>query len=100
MAFFKHQLLSLKQQASEHIETIKQEIADSQLREVDELDRAHAEEDNRQRMRIVGGDYGYCEASGIEIGLQRLLARPTTELSTEEKALQEQLERSFAKDRN
>ncbi len=118
LAFFKHQLLTLKQQTSEHIETIKQEIAGSQLREADELDRAHAEEDNRQRMRIAEREYylmrkidkaleriedrsyGYCEASGIEIGLQRLLARPTTELSTEEKARQEQLERNFSKVRN
>ncbi len=118
LAFFKCQLLALKQQASEHIETIKQEIAGTQLREADELDRALAEEDNRQRMRIAereyylmrkidkaleridDGSYGYCEASGVEIGLQRLLARPTTEFSTEEKARQEQLERNFSKARN
>lgn len=50
--------------------------------------------------RIEDGDYGYCEASGIEIGLQRLLVQPTTELSTEEKARQEQLERNFSKVRH
>lgn len=50
--------------------------------------------------RIEDGSYGYCEASGVEIGLQRLLARPTTEFSTEEKTRQEQLERNFSKTRN
>lgn len=117
LAFFRHLLLDLKQQTAEHIETIKQEIA-APSTEADELDRALWEEENRQRMRIAEreffllrkidkaldrieqGDYGYCEASGVEIGLARLLARPTTEFSTEEKARQEELERSFSKQRN
>ncbi len=117
LAFFKQILLDLKHQTSEHIESIKQEIA-APIAEADELDRALLEEDNRQRMRIAEreyfllrkidkalerierNDYGYCEASGVEIGLQRLLARPTTEYSTEEKTRQEKLERNFSKQRN
>ncbi|UUA72608.1 TraR/DksA family transcriptional regulator [Cellvibrio sp. QJXJ] len=117
LTFFRQLLLDLKQQTAEHIETIKQEIA-APSTEADELDRALWEEENRQRMRIAEreffllrkidkaldrieqGDYGYCEASGVEIGLARLLARPTTEFSTEEKARQEELERSFSKQRN
>lgn len=117
LAFFRHLLLDLKQQTSEHVETIKQEIAAPSV-EADELDRAMAEEDNRQRMRIAEReyfllrkidkaldrierkDYGYCETSGVEIGLARLLARPTTEYSTEEKARQEELEHHFSKQRN
>jgi len=117
LEFFRTLLLDMKRETAEHIETIKQEIADP-LSEADELDRAVFEEENRQRMRIAEReyfllrkidkaldrierrDYGYCEASGVEIGLQRLLARPTTEYSTEEKARQEQLERNFSKQRN
>lgn len=117
LAFFRQLLLDLKQQTAEHIETIKQEIA-APSTDADELDRALWEEENRQRMRIAEreffllrkidktldrieqGDYGYCEASGVAIGLARLLARPTTEFSTEEKAWQEELERSFSKQRN
>jgi len=116
LGFFKRLLLDLKRQTGEHIETIKQEIA-VPLTEADELDRAIAEEENRQRMRIAEReyfllrkidkaldrierkDYGYCDASGVEIGLERLLARPTTEYSTEEKARQEELERNFSKHR-
>lgn len=117
LMFFRQLLLELKQQTSEHIETIKQEIA-APSTEADELDRALLEEENRQRMRIAEReyfllrkidkaldrierkDYGYCEASGVEIGLERLLARPTTEYSTEEKARQEELERNFSKQRS
>lgn len=117
LAFFRSLLLDMKRETSEHIETIKQEIA-APMSEADELDRALFEEENRQRMRIAEreyyllrkidkaldrldrNDYGYCEASGVEIGLQRLLARPTTEYSAEEKARQEQLERNFSKQRN
>jgi DnaK suppressor protein len=117
LAFFRQVLLELKQATSEHIETIKQEIA-APSTEADELDRALLEEENRQRMRIAEReyfllrkidkaldrierkDYGYCEASGVEIGLERLLARPTTEYSTEEKTRQEELERNFSKQRS
>jgi len=118
LAFFKQLLHDLKRQTSEHIETIKQEIAENRLTDADALDRAHAEEDNRQNMRIAereyflmrkidkalerieDGSYGYCEKSGMEIGLLRLLARPTTELSTEEKQRQELIERNYLKARN
>lgn len=117
LAFFRQQLLVLKHQTAEHIESIKQEIGEL-VNAADALDRALSEEGNRQRMRIAEreyflmrkidkaldrierGDYGYCEVSGVEIGLKRLLARPTAEYCTEEKARQEQLERNFSKQRS
>jgi DnaK suppressor protein len=117
LGFFRQLLLDLRRQTADHIESIKQEIA-APLNEADVLDRALWEEENRQRMRIAEreyfllrkidkamdrikhGDYGYCEASGVEIGLERLLARPTTEFCTEEKARRETLERNFTKQRN
>ncbi len=113
LAYFKHLLLTIKTETADHIETIKQEVAEP-LREADELDRAAHEEEYRQRMRIAerefflmrkidkalerieNKDYGYCEMSGVEIGLKRLLLRPTTELCTEEKNRQEQIERNFS----
>lgn len=57
LAFFKCQLLARKQQASERIETMKQEIGGNQLREADELNRTLAEEDNGKRMGIAERDY-------------------------------------------
>jgi DnaK suppressor protein len=115
--FFRQRLLELKRETQESIEAIKQDIAHGE-RESDELDRAHAEEENRQRMRIAErhyfllrkidksllriaeGSYGYCEITGDAIGLQRLLLRPTAELCAEEKARQELLERNFSQQRH
>lgn len=39
--------------------------------------------------RIEAGDYGYCEATGEEIGMERLVARPTARLSFEAQQAQE-----------
>ena len=41
-------------------------------------------------LTIIGdGDYGYCQACGIEIGIRRLEARPTAELCIDCKAKEE-----------
>jgi DnaK suppressor protein len=39
--------------------------------------------------RIEEGEYGYCETCGVEIGIQRLEARPTAELCIDCKTLDE-----------
>ena len=39
--------------------------------------------------RIDIGDYGYCEVCGVEIGVERLEARPTAELCIDCKTLDE-----------
>ncbi|MDH5634161.1 MAG: RNA polymerase-binding protein DksA [Gammaproteobacteria bacterium] len=39
--------------------------------------------------RINSGDYGYCESCGVEIGVQRLEARPTAEMCIDCKTLAE-----------
>ena len=54
--FFKQLLLSLKREASEHIDMIRGEIA-LPSDEADELDRATAEDETRQRMRIAEREY-------------------------------------------
>jgi DnaK suppressor protein len=46
---------------------------------------------------IDGGDYGYCEGCGVEIGLKRLEARPTATLCIDCKTLDEMRERQVAK---
>ena len=116
LGFFKQLLLDFKREANEHILLIRQEMA-LPSDEADELDRATAEDESRQRMRIAereyllmkkidkamtrieNSDYGYCEVSGEAIGLERLLARPTTEYSAVEKERLEELERCFSKSR-
>ena len=39
--------------------------------------------------RIDAGDYGFCEVCGVEIGVERLEARPTAELCIDCKTLDE-----------
>jgi DnaK suppressor protein len=47
--------------------------------------------------RIEAGDYGYCDKCGVEIGLNRLEARPTATLCIDCKTLDEIRERQVAK---
>jgi DnaK suppressor protein len=46
--------------------------------------------------RLDEDDYGYCDACGIEIGLQRLEVRPTAELCIDCKTTQEIKEKQMA----
>ncbi|MDD4911996.1 MAG: RNA polymerase-binding protein DksA [Sideroxydans sp.] len=47
--------------------------------------------------RIDEGDYGFCDKCGVEIGLNRLEARPTATLCIDCKTLDEIRERQVAK---
>jgi DnaK suppressor protein len=47
--------------------------------------------------KIDAGEYGYCDSCGVEIGLRRLLARPTATLCIDCKTLEEMRERQVAK---
>ncbi len=47
--------------------------------------------------KIDAGEYGYCTSCGVEIGLQRLQARPTASLCIDCKQLEEMRERQVAK---
>jgi DnaK suppressor protein len=47
--------------------------------------------------RIEEGDYGYCDKCGVEIGLNRLEARPTATLCIDCKTLDEIREKQVAK---
>ena len=46
--------------------------------------------------RIDTGEYGYCEVCGVEIGVERLEARPTAELCIDCKTLDEIREKKMA----
>lgn len=46
--------------------------------------------------RIGSGDYGYCESCGVEIGVQRLEARPTAEMCIDCKTLAEIREKQMS----
>lgn len=46
-------------------------------------------EDAMERIRQQPGEFGYCEACGVEIGLKRLEARPTATLCIDCKTVSE-----------
>ncbi|WP_455233105.1 RNA polymerase-binding protein DksA [Geopseudomonas aromaticivorans] len=61
-----------------------------------ERDRLLSKKIDEALQRIHDDEYGYCALTGSEIGLARLLARPTTDLSVEAKEIQELKERCLA----
>jgi DnaK suppressor protein len=113
MAFFKLKLSKLKQDilsnAGETTEHLREETAVVP----DPADRATIEEEHalelrtrdRERKllkkieqsmaRIDSGDYGYCDETGEPIGVGRLLARPTANLSLEAQQRRELKQRMF-----
>ena len=112
LEFFRQRLLDLRAELGERLERAKAELSEEH-RECDELDRASVEEDINLKVRalnrdskllpkieealrrIEDGSYGYCEATGAEIGIERLLLRPTASLSAEEKNRQEAIEQAY-----
>ena len=62
------------------------------------LDRLHGQthEVRRALKAIDDGEYGWCEATGEEIGLRRLLAQPTARYSAIVQSQQESISRHYA----
>ena len=115
LAHFRKMLEAWKAELSKDIDTTLHSMQDEQTVFADPNDRATQESDmalelrNRDRERklikkinetiakIDSGDYGYCESCGVEIGLDRLQARPTATLCIDCKTLEEIRERQIAK---
>lgn len=115
LAHFRNVLVSLKKELSGDIERTVHTMQDEATVFADPNDRASQESDialelrNRDRerrlikkidesiARIESGEYGYCDSCGIEIGLQRLEARPTATLCIDCKTLEEHRERQVGK---
>ena len=112
LEFFRQRLLDLREELGARLERAKAELSEEH-RECDELDRASVEEDTNLKVRalnrdskllpkieealrrIEDGSYGYCEATGAQIGIERLLLRPTAAFSAEEKNRQEAIEQAY-----
>jgi DnaK suppressor protein len=115
LAHFHTILDTLKQELMQDIERTVHTMQDEATVFADPNDRASQETDialelrNRDRerklikkieetlARIDGGDYGFCNSCGIEIGLKRLEARPTATLCIDCKTLEEVREKQVAK---
>ena len=115
LAHFRAILTALKDEMLEDIERTVHTMQDEATVFADPNDRASQESDialelrNRDRerklikkvdetlSRIEGGEYGYCDGCGVEIGLKRLEARPTAKLCIDCKTLEEMREKQVAK---
>lgn len=117
LAYFKQKLLDWKEdllkEASETLEELKEE---SEVVEIEDADKA-AEESNRALelrirdrerklinkidsalARIEEGTYGYCEVTGLPIGVKRLEARPIVTMTVEAQEEHERREKLFKND--
>ena len=115
LAHFRKVLDEMKRDLSQDIDRTVHTMQDEATIFADPNDRASQESDmslelrsrDRERKlikkidetiaRIDGGEYGYCESCGVEIGLKRLEARPTATLCIDCKTLDELRERQVAK---
>ena len=112
--YFKNILLDQKRKLMEEVDRTVNHMGDGTAHCPDPNDRATQEEEfalelrtrDRERKLIVkidesialldGGEYGYCEMCGVEIGKKRLRARPTATLCIDCKTLDEIRERHLA----
>lgn len=110
---FRNKLLEWKRQLMEEVDRTVHHMQDVASNDPDPADRATQEEEfslelrTRDRERklikkidstmdlIDQDDYGYCESCGIEIGIDRLEARPTATQCIDCKTLDEIKERQI-----
>jgi DnaK suppressor protein len=113
LAYFKAKLTVMRDEILENARETGEHLKENEVF-ADPNDRATVEEENlleqrvrdRERkllkkittalVRIEAGEYGYCLETGDPIGLPRLLARPTAELSIEAQEKHERLEKLYA----
>ena len=70
-------------------------INESALRRTRDRERKLIKKIDEALVSLDGGDYGYCEICGVEIGIKRLEARPTATLCIDCKNLEEIKERQY-----
>jgi DnaK suppressor protein len=112
LEFFKAKLLTLKADLLMHASETTEHLRENVL-VPDPADRATIEEEHALELRtrdrerkllkkveqslvsIESGDYGWCEETGEPIGVPRLLARPTANLSLEAQERRELRQKLF-----
>ncbi len=113
LAYFKAKLETMRDEILDNARETGEHLKENEVF-ADPNDRATVEEENmlEQRVRdrerkllkkinaslnrIADGSYGYCLETGDPIGIPRLLARPTAELSIEAQEKHERLEKLYA----
>ena len=112
-AFFRRKLIQLKKDILSNAGETTEHLREDTVVVPDPADRATIEEEHalelrtrdRERKllkkieqsiaRIDSGDYGYCDETGEPIGVGRLLARPTANLSLEAQQRRELKQKMF-----
>ena len=112
LEFFKHRLRQLEQEILANAGATTENLRETQF-VPDPADRATIEEEHALELRtrdrerkllkkvqqsialIDSGEYGWCEDTGEPIGLPRLLARPTANLSLEAQERREKRQKMF-----
>jgi len=113
LAYFKAKLVTMRDEILDNARETGEHLKENEVF-ADPNDRATVEEENmlEQRVRdrerkllkkittalarIEDSSYGYCLETGDPIGIPRLLARPTAELSIEAQEKHERLEKLYA----
>ena len=113
MTFFRRRLVQLKKDILSNAGETTEHLREDTVVVPDPADRATIEEEHalelrtrdRERkllkkieqsiQRIDSGDYGYCDETGEPIGVGRLLARPTANLSLEAQQRRELKQKMF-----
>lgn len=115
--FFRLKLIAWREDLiKESSETIANTLQETELQQPDLADRASAETDHALELRtrdrerkliskitktiakIDEDEYGYCEETGDEIGVGRLIARPVATMTLEAQETHEKNEKVHLKD--
>ena len=113
LTYFRQKLLEWKKELRAQSKDTLDDLRQGGLNQPDDIDRASLEVDksldlrtkDRARKliikidqaleRIEDGSYGYCEETGEEIGIDRLMARPIATLCVEAQERHERMEKTY-----
>lgn len=113
LEYFRRKLIDWKKELLTQSSDTLEDLRQGGLNQPDDIDRASLETDksidlrtkDRARKlimkidealeRIEDGTYGYCEETGEEIGIARLMARPTATLCIEAQERHERMEKTY-----
>jgi len=113
LEYFRRKLLDWKKELLAQSNDTLDDLRQGGLNQPDDIDRASLETDksldlrtkDRARKlivkidealdRIEDGTYGYCEETGEEIGVERLMARPIATLCVEAQERHERMEKTY-----
>ncbi|MBR2274068.1 MAG: RNA polymerase-binding protein DksA [Alphaproteobacteria bacterium] len=113
LEYFRRKLIDWKKELLAQASNTLDDLRQGGLNQPDDIDRASMETDksldlrtkDRARKlivkidqaleRIEDGSYGYCEETGEEIGIDRLMARPIATLCLEAQERHERMEKTY-----